>query len=71
MYTVTRLAHLPFSFPPQYLSYDSEGGFVSLFSLHIVSSLYQRRSFSRDTQRQDRFIFRINCDCCQNANVFY
>lgn len=38
LYTVTRLAYLPFSFPPQYLSYDSEGGFVSLFSL---SSLYQ------------------------------
>lgn len=74
VYTVNRLAHWPFCFPPHYLSYDSEGGFVSLFSLSIFFQhipVHWHRYFSRDTQRQDTFIFHINCDCCQNANVFY
>lgn len=74
VYTGTRLPHLPFSSPPQYLIYDSEGGFVSLFSLQIFFQpmpVHWHRCFSRDTQRQDRFIFHINCDCCQKANMFY
>lgn len=72
VYTVHRLAHWPSSFPPQYLSYDSEGGFVSLFSLSIFfQHIPVHWCFSRDTRRQDTFIFHINCDGCQNANVFY